>query len=165
MTRRPSKKQPSRRRMQKERGVWVLRRTGKPLIADEARPRRRVMGAYRASHKRYSGLYKRLAEQTAPRMMEKTVRWNIKVSKQTDRAVRALLGARGGNRDGKSWTDGTFPSVAAAHNRQRAKAEPVLAVENKRLLCCFGGPLRRPASLLRNQAALRSFLEFLHAFG
>ncbi len=46
-----------------------------------------------------------------------------------------------------------------------AKAEPVLAVENERLLCGVGDPLCRPASLLRNQAAPRSLLEFLHEFG
>ncbi len=80
MTRRPSKKRPSRHR------------TGKPLTADEAQPRPRVMGAYRAGHEKYSSLYKKLAEQTAPRMTGKPVRWNIKVSKQTDRAVRAILG-------------------------------------------------------------------------
>jgi len=50
--------------MQKERGVWVLR-TGKPLAAGETRPR--VMRAYRASHKKYSSLYKKLAEQPAKR--------------------------------------------------------------------------------------------------
>ncbi len=46
---------------------------------------------------KYSGLYKKLAEQTAPRMMEKTVRRNIKVSKkQTDRTLRALPGRQRG---------------------------------------------------------------------
>ena len=34
--------------------------------------------------------------------MEKAVRWNIKVSKETDRAVRACLGAQGRKRGGLS---------------------------------------------------------------